>query len=172
MTLPLKTAEELIDAALEARWAARRAGQQGDVLQRILRTFVERGGPIPVGAITGAIPHRPPEAIEETMLALDEQDLIQVADEHVAMAYPFSATRTPFLVRLADGRERYACCAIDALGIAPMVGEPVRVHSACHHCGMPLEFSAGPDGPGPDAEGVMVWIGERAEGQRRISTSL
>jgi hypothetical protein len=172
MTLAIKTAEQLIDPALEARWAARRAGRQGEVLQQILRIFVERQGPVPVAAVTAAIPHHPPAAIEETIRALDEQDLVQVVDGQVVMAYPFSATRTPFRVRLAEGRERYACCAIDALGIAPMIGGPVRVHSECHHCGAPLTFSAGPDGPGPEAEGLRVWVGERAEGQRRISTSL
>lgn len=172
MTLVIKTAAELIDPALEARWAARRTGQQGNVLRRILRAFVEHGGPVPVEAIAAATPSRPPAAIEETIRALDEQDLIQVADGGVVMAYPFSVAGTAFTVRLADGRERHACCAIDALGVAPMLGEPVRIQSACHHCGAPLTLSARPDGPGPEADGLMVWIGERAEGERRISTSL
>jgi Alkylmercury lyase len=43
------------------------------------------------------------------------------------LAYPFSASPTPFLVRLPDGRERHVCCAIDALGIAPMVGQAVEI---------------------------------------------
>ena len=42
--LELKTAEELTDPALEARWTARRAARETAVLQRILRTFVDRGG--------------------------------------------------------------------------------------------------------------------------------
>jgi len=172
MTLPIKTAEELMDPMLEARWAARRAGRQGQVLQQILRAFVERGGPVPVAAIRASIPHHPPEAIEETIRALDGEDLVQVVDGEVVIAYPFSAAPTPFRVRLAEGRERYACCAVDALGVAPMVGAPVRIDSECHHCGAALTFSAEPDGPGPESDGLMVWIGERAEGERRISTSL
>jgi len=47
-TLEIKTAAELTDPALEARWAARRAARETEVLQRILGTFVDRGGPIPV----------------------------------------------------------------------------------------------------------------------------
>ena len=45
--LEIKTAEELTDPALEARWAARRAARETDVLRHILRIFVDRGGPIP-----------------------------------------------------------------------------------------------------------------------------
>ena len=88
------------------------------------------------------------------------------------MAYPFSAAPTAFVVRLADDRERYACCAIDALGVAPMLGESVHVRSQCHHCGATLEFDVAPTGPAADAEGVMVWVGVRGEGERRIATSL
>ena len=36
---------------------------------------------------------------------------------------------------------------------------------------MTLELSADPFGPGPGAEGVMVWAGKRCEGERRASTT-
>ena len=172
MTLEIKTAEELTDPALEARWATRRAARQTEVLQWILRAFVERGGPIPAEAITAAFPDCHPKVIRETLVALDEEDLVQVREGHVDMAYPFSAIPTPFVVRLADGQERYACCAIDALGIAPMLGQHLHIRSQCHHCRTALEVSVDPEGPSPEANGVMVWIGKQAEGQRRIATSL
>ena len=172
MTLEIKTAEELTDPALEARWATRRAARQTEVLQWILRAFVERGGPIPAEAITAAFPDCQPKVIRETLAALDEDDLVQVREGQVDIAYPFSAIPTPFVVRLAAGQERYACCAIDALGIAPMLGQHVHIRSQCHHCGTSLELSVDPDGPGPEAEGVMVWIGKQAGGQLRIATSL
>jgi hypothetical protein len=171
MTLE-RTAEELIDPALKKRWTARRDQRQADVLQQILSAFVKREGPVAVSAIITAFPDRPDGIVREIVTALDEEDLIQVTDEQVVVAYPFSAIPTAFAVRLAGGAERYACCAIDALGIAPMVRQPVHVRSECHHCRKPLEFSASPDGPGWDADGVMVWIEKRMEGQRRISTSL
>lgn len=164
MTLDIKTADELVDAELEARWAARRAAREDKLLQRILRMFVERGAPIGVAEIRGAVP--------DALARLDEEDLILLRDGRVELAYPFSGLPTPFLVILPDGRERYACCAIDALGIAPMLGLPVRIQASCHHCRGPLEFFAGADGPDRDAEGIMVWVGKRGEGERRISTGL
>jgi len=42
MTLQIKTALELVDPELEARWATRRAARETEILQAILRAFVER----------------------------------------------------------------------------------------------------------------------------------
>jgi hypothetical protein len=89
--------------------------------------------------------------------------LIRVRAGHIDLAYPFSGASTPFRLRLSGGRECYACCATDALGIAPMVGESVEITSSCHHCGAPLTFAATPHGVGPGAEGVMVWLGQRGD---------
>jgi len=58
-SLEIRTAEELSDPAFEARWAARRAARETDVLRGILLTFVERGGPIHVEEIVSAFPDRP-----------------------------------------------------------------------------------------------------------------
>lgn len=170
--LEIRSADELVDPELEARWALRRATQQTDVLQEVLRAFVERGGPIPVEEIATAFPTRAPEAVRDSLIELDDEDLIQLRDGRVEIAYPFSAAPTPFVVRVADGRERYACCAIDALGLAPMLGQRVQVRSRCHHCGTSLEFWVAPEGPAPEAEDAMVWVGQRGEGQGRIATSL
>src|SRR5437867_8682473 len=171
-TLEIKTAAELTDPALEARWAARRAARETDVLQRILRTFVDRGGPIPVEEIVLAFHDRPVDEIHDALIALSSDDLIRVRDGHVDVAYPFSAAPTPFVVRLSNGKERYACCATDALGIAPMAGQRVEIRSRCHHCSLPLEFSVTPDGPGPEAAGVMLWFGKRMEEGCRVIDSL
>ncbi len=172
MTLEIKTADELADPELEARWAVRRAAREGEILQQILRTFVDQGGAIPVDEVAAAFPDRPPETVWGTLVALDDEDLIQIREGRVEIAYPFSATPTPFVVRLAGGQERYACCAIDALGMAPMVGQRVQIRSQCHDCGTPLELSVAPDGPDRGAEGVLVWVGKQAAGQRRLMTSL
>src|SRR6266545_1437659 len=126
MNLEIKTADELVDQGLEARWAERRQGPQAKVLRWILRAFAERGGPIPVREVETAFRDWPATAVRDELAALDEKDLIVLAEDEIPLAYPFSATPTPFLVSLPDGRERFACCATDALGIAAMLGARIQ----------------------------------------------
>jgi hypothetical protein len=122
MNLDIKTADELVDRDLEARWAARRHGPQAELLRWILRAFAEHGGPVAIGQVEAAFPYRAASAVRDDLAALDEQDLTLLVADAIALAYPFSATATPFLVRFEDGRERFACCATDALAIAAMLG--------------------------------------------------
>jgi hypothetical protein len=172
MALEIRTAAELTDPELEARWTTRRAARETDVLQQVLRAFVERPGPVAVEQIVAAFADGPSEGIRQDLARLDEDDLIQIRDGLVDVAYPFSAFPTPFVVQLADGQARYACCAIDALGIAPMLGQRVRIRSRCHHFGDPLELWVDQAGSGLDAEAVMVWVGKYGDGERRASTSV
>ena len=171
-TLAIKTAEEFKALDSLERQAVRRAARETPLVRRVLRLFVDGGGPIPVADIVAAYRDGPAAAIHDTLMALDGEDLIRVRDGHVDIAYPFSASPTPFVVRLPDGCERYACCAMDALGMAPMLGQPVHIQSRCHHCAMPLEFSAMPSRPGPDAEGVMLWFGKRGDERCKVADSL
>jgi Alkylmercury lyase/Bacterial regulatory proteins, gntR family len=162
-TLVILTAEELKALNPLDRQAARRAARQQPLARLILQTFLERGGPIPVEDIIAASLGARPDTLHDALVALDDEDLIRVRTGQIDLAYPFSAAPTPFRVRLSGGRERHACCATDALGFAPMVGEPVEIASSCHHCGDPLSFAATPQGVAPGAEGMMVWFGKRGE---------
>ena len=110
MEVEIKTAEELVDPVLEARWMARREAPLTDVLQAVLRAFRDRGGPVSLDAITVALPGVPPTVVRERLVALDEEDLIQLKGDRVEIAYPFSAIPTVFTIRFADGAERHACC--------------------------------------------------------------
>jgi hypothetical protein len=171
-TLEIRTADAFIAMDLEGRWKTRRAARETDLSRRILRTFVDRGGPIPVEEIVAASHEAPAEAIHQALVALDNDDLIRVRDGAIDIAYPFSASPTPFIVRVPGGTERYACCAMDALGVAPMIGHEVEIRSRCHHCGAPLEFSATPHSPGREAEGIMLWIGKRVDDRCKVADSL
>jgi hypothetical protein len=170
--IEIKTADELADPGLEARWAARRNTPEAEILRAVLREFVDRPGPVAVGDILVALPDQPPMAVRDRLARLDADDLIQLDDDRVEVAYPFSARPTGFIARLTHGHDRFCCCAIDALGIAPMVRQPVLVRAACHQSGSPLELSVTPEGLGSEAGDVMVWVGRRGEGDRRATDFL
>lgn len=61
------------------------------------------------------------------------------------MAYPFSATPTPHLVAIAGAPRVYSMCAIDALGIPPMLGTGAVITSSDPLTGAPVTvtFSGG-----------------------------
>ena len=158
---------------VEGRGGARRAARETELLQRVLQAFVDRPGPVRVDAIVSTFPGRAAESLLEALAKLNEDDLVRIDAGRVNLAYPFSASPTPFVVDLGLGRgPRYVCCAIDALGIAPMLGRRVRLRSQCHHCAEPIGLSVDSAGPGPDAEEVMVWVGKRAEDDRRACDAL
>jgi len=171
-TLEIKTAEEFKTLAELERQASRRAVRETPLVQLILRFFVDRGERIPVDDIVAAFPGSPPGTIREALIGLDDDDVIRVRDGHVDITYPFSASPTPFVVSPAGGDGRYACCAVDALGMAPMLGRQIQVRSRCHHSGVPLEFSVAPDGPGPGAKGIMLWFGKRGDEPCKVADSL
>lgn len=170
--LVILTADELMALGSLQRQVARRTARQRPLVRLILQTFLQRGGPIPVEDIIAASRDTQVEATHDVLAALDDEDIIRVRAGHIDISYPFSAVATPFLVRFSGGRERHACCATDALGMAPMVGEPVEIISSCHHCGAPLKFAATPHGVGRDAEGVMVWFGKRDDEACKAADSL
>jgi hypothetical protein len=99
---------------------------------------------------TGTAP-TPREAASE--LGLGEDDVAaayrRLHDAHalvlepgatrIRMLNPFSAVETPHRVG-AGGREWFANCAWDALGIPGALHTDGSVHSACPDCGEPLEL--------------------------------
>ena len=114
----VKPADELPDPEFIAKWQDRRAidPQARSVLRVILDRFIAGGGPVRVSEL--------PAEVHGAIARLDEKDLILVQDGQVTVAYPFSSTPTAFRVVPADGRERYAVCAIDALGVPVLLGQP------------------------------------------------
>ncbi len=161
--LVILTADELKALTPLELQAARRVARERPLVRLILKIFLEQGGPISVQDVVAASPDGHAKELQDALPALDDEDIIRVRAGQIDVAYPFSAASTPFRVRLLRGRERYACCATDALGFAPMIGESVEIISSCHHCGDPLTFAATPNGIGPEAEGVMVWFGTRRD---------
>jgi Alkylmercury lyase len=166
--LPLTTAAELVDVDAAARAAARRAAREGPIMRAVL---ADHGGPVHVAAVAAAT-GLAVDAAACALQDLSDDDLLVLREETVELAYPFSTAPTSFVARLSDGRGRFICCAIDALGLAPMLGAPVVVTSACHHSGAPLRFAVTPEGPAPEAAPLMVWATRSGGDDERACTGL
>jgi Alkylmercury lyase len=123
----LRAAE--IPAERHGRARTRRlSAVQRDFYFWILREFAAARPPSAEGARVAAASYRlePVEAFE----VLAREDLVHVdSDGRPVVAYPFSATARGHRVLIDGERWVEAMCAIDALGIAPMLGLSVEVYS-------------------------------------------
>lgn len=166
----IRRAATLMDATFDAKWAVRESvgPQARRLLALILRSFVEDGGPVNIGTLSGAGSE---DERHRAVAELDAHDLILVESGLVVLAYPFAGRPTGFVTVLPGGRERHACCAVDALGIPAMLGVPATIRARCHDCGDPLEFEVAPTGP-PAGSELMVWIGDREDLRAKACTSL
>jgi hypothetical protein len=66
----------------------------------------------------------------------------------IRMAPPFSGVPTQHVVQVA-GKQYFANCAWDALGVPAALHLPGEVHSRCEQSGEPLRLKVGLDGPEP-----------------------
>jgi hypothetical protein len=172
-TFDVKRAADLMDEEFTAKWRDRQS--VGSLSRLALGVIHERilasGTPVKIDTVVSDLFLHGVPAVRAAIAELDEKDLVAIHDGQVVLAYPFAAAPTAFRLVLPDRRERYAVCAIDALGVAPLLGHPVIIHSGCHHCGQPLTLAVRPDGP-LGADGVMVWVGDRDELRQKAFDSL
>ena len=66
----------------------------------------------------------------------------------IRMAPPFSGIPTQHIVTV-DGKQYFANCAWDALGVSAALHLPAQVRSVCAQSGEPLRLDVGVDGPEP-----------------------
>jgi hypothetical protein len=116
------------------------------VQQQVLRSFAATGRPPPGSALAG-IAARYGTTAEAVLAKLHAADFVQLGpggDIHAA--YPFSAVPTSHVVRITDGPRVHAMCAIDALGMAAMLGADVRIISTDPCTGEPVTITVQADG--------------------------
>jgi hypothetical protein len=81
----------------------------------------------------------------------------------ILMAFPFSAIASPFRVRVRDRGTYFANCAWDSIAFFPMLHQPLRVESFCHHCAGPISFEIREGRPVSDASDLpVVYLGRPA----------
>ena len=88
------------------------------------------------------------ESVRSAYLRLREQRVLALDEDEasIRMAPPFSGVPTQHAV-VVDGRQYFANCAWDSLGIPAALQRPGEVHSRCEQSGEPFHLSVGVDGP-------------------------
>lgn len=131
----------------------------------ILRRFATHGRPS--SAETSDAAGQLGLEVERALATLAREDLVHLgSDGEIAVAYPFSGSPTAHRVRFPSGHEADAMCAIDALGIAPMFGEPIEVRSADPLTRAEVHVRLAPDGEGcwePKSAVVVAGVLDRCD---------
>ena len=127
-----------------ARWA-RLTDLERALYFWILRRFAEQGRPSKAELSAATEEHA--LDLDRALEALANEDLVHRGEDgEITVAYPFSGRPTAHRVRFPSGHEADAMCAIDALGISAMFGEPIEISSRDPHCGAEIRLSAVPSG--------------------------
>jgi hypothetical protein len=127
--------------------AARRArlnANERELYFSILRRFASAGRPSRPELEAAA---RFGTDLSSALTTLAREDLVHVDEAgEITVAYPFSGRPTAHKVRFPDGHAVDAMCAIDALGIAPMLGRPIQIASRDPLTGAEIEIELAPGG--------------------------
>jgi hypothetical protein len=107
---------------------ARLSPELRTIHQAFLRSLIERGRPMTIAEIAEIAPGNDAWF---AIWILAASDLIVVgADGAPVGAYPVTVGRTPYHLDIG-GRQLRAMCAFDAVSVAPMFDEHVRILSRC-----------------------------------------
>jgi Alkylmercury lyase len=149
---------DFLGAGIGAKRAGLTAGLRA-VYQVVLRAFAATGRPPGPGLLEDSA-RLGGLTVAQALADLAAADVVGLDGEgRIRMAYPFSAAPTPHVVAIAGGTQVHAMCAIDALGIPPMLGTDAVVTSADPLTGAPVTvtFRSGRASWHPDA--AVVFIG-------------
>jgi hypothetical protein len=132
-------------------------------VREAIASSIRRRGSVPVITQIAADLHA------ETILVKTSFD--RMAEEHVFIPQrgsseiysynPFCAERTDFRVR-SDGREWWALCGWDALGIPAALGAVGTIETSCRDCGDVIVVDVDRDGTASANSDVVMSIGVRA----------
>ncbi len=96
------------------------------------------------------------------LAALAEQDYLTLDESNgLRAAYPFSLVPTRHQVTIEGGPTMWSMCAIDALGVAPMLGRATTIVSADPVTGERISVAMSHGGAAWDPLGALVFAGGR-----------
>jgi hypothetical protein len=151
-------------------WRQRRgrlAAKERSLYREILLAFA-RGEP-PTRHALAALAGQLGVDLAAALARFEALDLVLAETDEVVVAYPFSGRPTAHRLKLPGGREAYAMCAVDALGVAAMLGMPVVVESRDPISGEEIVVDVSAEGEARWApEEAVVLLGGR-DGEQSIS---
>lgn len=105
------------------------------------------------------------DVVRRALGMLESADLLSTKGGKIVSAYPFSAQETRHRVIFGDGRQVFALCATDALGIHFMLDEAITVLSRCPSCDREMRVTV-EDGriESRDTPGMVEFVAERERG--------
>ncbi|KAK5019263.1 hypothetical protein LTR39_000488 [Cryomyces antarcticus] len=118
-----------LDSILQRRRAPEKEGLRAT--QVAILSSLRESGNLPASNIIDDIAAESGKTGHEMLSALHEHDYVRM-DKHgkISAAYPFSIRPTRHRVELKTGVAVFAMCAIDALGIPPMVDSDATIYSS------------------------------------------
>jgi hypothetical protein len=121
------------------------------VHQAVLASFAQTGrAPSPVELSASAAPYG--VDAERVLAELHAGDFLRLDDGgNIGVAYPFSAGPTPHVVQIVGGPRVFSMCAVDALGIAAMLGTDTVITSSDPASGEEVTVTVPADG------GKAIW---------------
>ncbi|HET6213518.1 MAG TPA: alkylmercury lyase family protein [Micromonosporaceae bacterium] len=106
----------------------------------ILRAFAATGAAPDAAMLAGAVPAG--HELGVLLRELHDHDVVRLDDQGgIRAAYPFSGVATAHRVAIGGGPVVYAMCAVDALGIAAMLGRDTTITSTDPTGGQEIEIS-------------------------------
>jgi predicted transcriptional regulator len=110
---------------------------------------------------------KPASSIISTLDKLEEKDLLlrKKGTQEITSIYPFSLTPTSHRVILEDGKQLFAMCAVDAVGMASMFDKDLKVISRCGWCKqeVTIQIKQG-EIVSKSHPGILIWNFEPTEG--------
>lgn len=133
----------------------------GAVHQAVLRHFAAVGT-APEPGVLEPLAAEAGRTAREVLEELAREDFLTL-DEHgrIRAAYPFSAVATRHRVRIHGGAEVWSICAIDALGIPPMLGRDAVITSTDPVTSEPVIVTATRGVLRWEPSGAVVFVGSR-----------
>jgi hypothetical protein len=144
------------------------APDDGQALYQVLLRSLAAGNGLPPVSEAGASAGLSEDQARTALAALVASELVAVdRDGAVVGVFPLSALPTRHVVHLSDGRQLHAMCAVDALGVPAMLGQPATVVSTDPGTGRTVRVhvptEAAPGGLGQRTPGASTAVADPPE---------